>query len=351
MIISMVEKSKCLSVLISIMCCSHFVFCEEDNNLSSDNRIVDLGNNTTMEFSWIPSGDFNIGSTQSERDWATGDEGKCSKNEVVREGKTPRLVTITDGFWIGKHEVTYGQFSKFTEDSGYISDGETDGRIYTYNWELQKWSFVDGKSWRDPNFGFPFEKNHPVVSVSWNDAMAFCNWLTEEKRAEGMLPEGFEYRLPTEAEWEYCCRAGCENAKFWWGDDLTDANGRMNGSGADSLSADLPNNNLSTGFPHKDGFAFVAPVGNFGERGENSFGLSDMLGNVYEWTMDEFNEDGATKTVCLDGKNQRIIKGGAFTSPAGFYRIAYRSPWNPDVSCGQVGFRAVLGKGIILRSD
>src|SRR5690606_40253183 len=96
--------------------------------------------------------------------------------------------------------------------TGYVTDAEKPGgktQVFDPNWKItakappHPWISVPGKSWRDPGFGFPIHDRYPVVCVSWNDAIAFCEWLTRREKEAGRLPEGMVYRLPTEAEWEY----------------------------------------------------------------------------------------------------------------------------------------------------
>lgn len=119
---------------------------------------------------------------------------------------------ITKPFYLGAYEVTVGEFRKFVEDSGYKTDAEKDGiDSWAFNTKTGKLEPEGRKpeyTWRNP--GWEQTDDHPVVNVTWNDAVAFCEWLSRK--------EGATYRLPTEAEWEYACRAGT-TTRFWSGDD------------------------------------------------------------------------------------------------------------------------------------
>ncbi|MFV1968609.1 MAG: formylglycine-generating enzyme family protein, partial [Pirellulaceae bacterium] len=175
---------------------------------------VDLGRDVTLELVYIPSGEFKMGSTPAERAWATGIEGGATPgtSRESYEGEQPRLMRVKDSFWMGRTEVSVGQFRRFVEESGYVSDAEKPGgetQCFDPEWTITgkappyPWKSMEGKSWRDPNFGFPLRDSYPVVCVSWNDGRAFCKWLTKKGRDGGRLPAGLEYRLPTEAEWAY----------------------------------------------------------------------------------------------------------------------------------------------------
>ncbi|MDA1230050.1 MAG: SUMF1/EgtB/PvdO family nonheme iron enzyme, partial [Planctomycetota bacterium] len=196
---------------------------------------VDLGHDVTLEVVYIPAGEFKMGSTPEEKAWATGIEGGATPGTEREsyEGEAPRLMRVKNNFWMGRTEVSVGQFRRFADETGYISDAEKPGghtQVFDPEWDgynlrgtiTHPWKPMDGKSWRDPNFEFPLLETFPVVCVSWNDGRAFCNWLTKKERAAGRLSEGLQYRLPTEAEWEYACRGGLESTAFWWGDDLRD---------------------------------------------------------------------------------------------------------------------------------
>src|SRR3954466_11698345 len=114
-------------------------------------------------------------------------------------------VTISKPFWIGATEVTVAQWRLFTETTGYITEGE----IAAAGLNLLKDKAGPkrvGLSWRSP--GFVQDDTHPVVGISWQDAMQFCRWLTDREKSAGHLPNGYVYTLPTEAQWEYACRAG-----------------------------------------------------------------------------------------------------------------------------------------------
>src|SRR5208337_2281050 len=112
-------------------------------------------------------------------------------------------------FYLGKYEVTVGQFRRFVEANSYRTEAERDGKG-GYGWDMKSGNFGQDarQNWRSP--GFSQTEEHPVVNVSWNDAVAFCEWLRREDRQT--------YRLPTQAEWEYACRAGT-TTRYWTGDD------------------------------------------------------------------------------------------------------------------------------------
>ncbi|MEZ6048220.1 MAG: SUMF1/EgtB/PvdO family nonheme iron enzyme [Planctomycetaceae bacterium] len=207
---------------------------------------LDLGNGVQLEIVYIPPGEFKMGSTPEEKAWATGIEGGATPGTEREEyeGKAPRSMKVTDGFWMGRTEVSVGQFKQFVAETGYVSDAEKPGgwtQIFDPNWEISglapphPWIVSDSHSWRDPGFAFPLRDVYPVVCVSWNDCRAFCEWLTTRERQAGRLDDQLEYRLPTEAEWEYACRGGKESTYFWWGNDLKDGEGRLNISAVDFL--------------------------------------------------------------------------------------------------------------------
>lgn len=129
----------------------------------------------------IPAGRFLMGSP----------EGELERRDDERQHEAQVAV-----FAIGKYAVTVGQFRRFVEARGYRTEAEKGGGIYC--WTGSEWKQDPDKSWRNP--GFPQTDNHPMVGVSWNDAMVYVGWLNEQT--------GQQYRLPTEAEWEYACRAG-----------------------------------------------------------------------------------------------------------------------------------------------
>lgn len=316
---------------------------------------IDLGEGVFLEVVYIPPGEFKMGSTAKERAWATGVEGGAvpGTERESYEGEAPRPMQVKDGFWMGRTEVSVGQFRRFVEETGYITDAEKPGgvtQVFDPNWKItakappHPWISMEGKSWRDPNFGFPLRDVYPVVSVSWNDGRAFCEWLTERERAAGRLPEGLEYRLPTEAEWEYACRGGLESTYYWWGDDLSEGEGRLNISSVDFL----PGRNKTwplANVPWSDGFAFVSPVGHYGERGQNGFGLSDMLGNVWEIVLDHFDPKGGHEEVHMTDNDIRpVCRGGNYFDVPGNARCAVRLGLkSASYSDSRDGFRIALG--------
>jgi sulfatase modifying factor 1 len=236
-------------------------------------------------------------------------------------------VRITRPFYLAANEVTRGQFRRFVRSTGYktvcerpggkgVGFDKTTGRFKT-----------DGKyNWHNTAFGQ--EDTHPVVNVTWRDAMAFCTWLTWQ--------EGRVYRLPTEAEWEYACRAGT-TTQFSSGDD------------PESLAtiANVADESAKTTFPKwqtmkaRDGYVFTAPVGSFRA---NAFGLFDMHGNVREWCGDWNADDYYAKSPETNPQGPsagtiRIFRGGAWTNPAVDCRSASRGASSPSTASLSLGFR------------
>ena len=168
-----------------------------------------------------------------------------------------------------------------------------------------------------------------MVCVSWNDDRAFCQWLTKREREAGRLPEGLEYRLPTEAEWEYACRGGRPRAIFWWGDELEEGEGRLNISACDFLPGRKKTWPLGKA-PWSDGYAFVSPVDHYGERGRNGFGLADMCGGVWEFVLDHFDPEGAHEEAYFaDTDPHPVCRGGNYFDVPGNAR--WPSAWGSTV--------------------
>ncbi len=279
-------------------------------------------NSVGAEMVYIPPGEFMLGSTKEEQAWAVANGVK--EEEAKREGEAPRKATIKQGFWMGRTEVTVGQWKQFVKETGYVTDGEKRGESWVYQGPGKSYAPMKGKSWKDPNFGELPKDNDAVCCISWNDAVAFCGWLTEGERKAGRLPAGLEVRLPTEAEWEYACRAGTQT-KWWWGETKEKGQGRLNWSGKD------------------DGYEFVAPVDSFGARGRNRFGLADMLGNVWEWCLDEYDATQAHEEYYQGNPGARVLRGGSFFNSPAYGRCASRHGTNPANSYGNYGFRVAFG--------
>jgi len=343
----------CAGLLITAALCTNPSLAAADKPMQ-----VDLGGGVSIELMNIPPGEFMMGSTAAERAWATGIEGGATPGTEREsyEGETPRRMQVKDRFWMSRTEVSVGQFRRFVEESGYVSDAEKPGghaQCFDPEWDgyhlttqvVHPWKPMPGKSWRDPNFGFPLRDSFPVVCVSWNDGRAFCDWLTKRERQAARLPEGLEFRLPTEAEWEYGCRGGSkESHYFWWGNELSDGEGRFNISAVDFL----PGRNRIwplANAPWSDGFAFVSPVDHYGERGRNGFGLADMCGGVWEIVLDHFDPKGGHENTHFVSTNPRpVCRGGNYFDVPGNARCAVRlGLQGPTYSDSRDGFRICLG--------
>ena len=165
-----------------------------DEPAKDETKQVDLGGGVTLELVYLPPGEFTMGSTPEEKAWAVGPEGGWipGTGREKPEGD-PRPARIKQGFWMGRTEVSVGQFRRFVEETGFVTDAEKPGgwtQCFDPQWDgyhyatqvVHPWKRMPGKSWRDPNWAFPNLDVYPVVCVSWDDDRAFCQWLTKRER-------------------------------------------------------------------------------------------------------------------------------------------------------------------------
>ena len=242
----------------------------------------------------IPAGSFVMGSPAYEQG-RDNDEGP-QHNVNVRS------------FMLGKYEVTVGEFARFVNETGHRTDGGC------YVWSGAKWDIDQSKNWRNPGFGQG--DRHPVACVRWDDAKAYTAWLSRKT--------GKSYRLATEAEWEYAARAGTSTARYW-GNDGNQGCGYANVADQ-TAKGQVPGASNSETANCNDGHAYTAPVGSFRT---NAFGLHDMIGNVWEWTEDCWNDNFSGAPT--DGSSWqagdckiRVLRGGSWYSIPGLARSAGR---------------------------
>ena len=240
----------------------------------------------------VPSGSFMMGSPASEA------------GRFDNEGPQHR-VTIAEPFAVSVHEVTRGEFARFVRET----NRSTGNSCWVRDVSEGKWVEGSGRTWRNP--GFEQTDRHPVVCVNWDDARAYVRWLSR-KAGEG-------YRLLSESEWEYVARAGTRTARYW-GERESDQ--CRHGNGADA----------STTFDWRvscsDGHARTSPVGTYTENG---FGLHDVLGNVFEWVQDCWNDSyegapGNGRAWESGNCSLRVARGGSWLSSGirGLLRSANR---------------------------
>jgi sulfatase modifying factor 1 len=304
---------------------------------------------------WIPEGTFLMGTNDKE----------SFPNE------RPAHLVQVQGFWMDEHDVTNAEFSKFVAATGYVTTAER-----KIDWEdLKKelppgtpkpddsalaagalvftptpgpvplndlsawWRWVHGANWRHPEgpeSSILGKENHPVVQVSWHDAVAYAQWAGK--------------RLPTEAEWEFAARGGLESKRYVWGDEFKPGGRHM----ANTWQGLFPVTNTA-----EDGFVGTSPVGSFPANG---YGLYDMAGNVWQWCSDWYrvdaNIEAASKNVCRDPRGptesydpgdpyapKRVVKGGSFLCNPSYcesYRPSARRGTPPDTGSSHTGFRCVI---------
>lgn len=246
--------------------------------LAPSTALFQLGLNTNpvpKRMVWIPPGTFAMGSKEDEAE-RTDDEGPCHE------------VSVTNGFWLCNFEVTQAEYLTL------IGANPSEGK------------------------GGP---NAPVERVSWFDATNYCGRLSQRERALGRLPDGLVYRLPSEAEWEYACRAQTQSA-YSYGDN----------------PAQLSNYGW-----------WAANAGNYahavGQKQSNPWGLYDMHGNVFEWCADWYLPyPGAQSFAAI---NRRVVRGGSRYCPSRLLRSACRNHSDaPETVSDLIGFRVALGRAL-----
>jgi formylglycine-generating enzyme required for sulfatase activity len=266
----------------------------------------------------IPAGSFLMGSSAAEtaRDVEAvvpRNEFAYAKKEMASE-QPQHSVNINQPFALGKYRVTRGEFASFVRETGYSA-----GTGCTL-WIDHKYPVSPDAGWQNP--GFPQTDRDPVVCVSWRDAKAYIAWLNA--KFLGRIPAVGDgpYRLPSEAEWEYAARSGTRTSR-WWGDLIEVGNANCDGCGS--------------AWDKRQ----TSPSGSFQT---NPFGLSDVLGNAWEWTEDCWNEtyvgapgDGSawTSGVC----DSHVMRGGSWTNRPWVLRSALRSDGTAYRRTNYIGFR------------
>jgi formylglycine-generating enzyme required for sulfatase activity len=306
---------------------------------------------------WIPSGEFTMG----------------TNSDLGRADEKPAHRVRVDGFWMDETDVTNAQFRAFVEATGYVTTAEkpvdaeeilrqsppgtplpskeilvpgslvfvpTSGPVNIVGPDVHRqwWKWTPGASWRHPEgpgSNVEGREDHPVVHVSWHDAVAYAKWAGK--------------RLPTEAEWEFAARGGLENKSYAWGDDKpTETNIHAN-----IWQGDFPYRNSAA-----DGFKGTSPVKAFPSNG---YGLYDTAGNVWQWCSDWYqidlyrNRDGNGVVINPTGPAKsfdprqlytplRVQKGGSFLCCDAYctrYRPSARHGCSPDTGMSHIGFRCV----------
>jgi len=238
-----------------------------------------------LEMIWVPEGNFTMGSP-------LGETGR-STNE------TEHNVSLTQGFYLGKYEVTQAQYAVVMS-----------GNSNSLNPSPSQW---------------PNNPNRPVEQVSWDDVQIFLSRLNASEQAAGRLPNGWSYVLPTESQWEYACRAGTTTA-YSWENDINSSRANYNWDGGPTDGND---------------FKQTRDVGQYAA---NPWGFFDIHGNVWEWTADRYNETYPTGNPVIDPTGAasgsiRVLRGGSWYYGGTLLRSAMRNTGTPSDRSNTLGFR------------
>ncbi|XP_032997074.1 formylglycine-generating enzyme [Lacerta agilis] len=271
----------------------------------------------------IPAGVFTMGTDEPA---------------IQQDGESPARRVHIEHFFMDRYEVSNAEFEKFVNATGYLTEAERFGDSFVFEGVLSEqvktgihqavaiapwWLPVKGANWKHPegpDSNISNRMDHPVLHVSWNDAVAFCSWAGK--------------RLPTEAEWEYSCRGGLENRLFPWGNKLHPSGRHY----ANIWQGEFPTSNTG-----EDGYQGTAPVTSFPPNG---YGLYNIVGNAWEWTSDWWGvRHSADETYNPKGPptgTDRVKKGGSYMCHKSYcyrYRCTARSQNTPDSSASNLGFR------------
>ena len=267
----------------------------------------------------IEGGTFKMGTPETEKG--------SSKNE------RPLHDVSIQPFAISRCETSVQQFQQFVDETGYQTDGEKGDGCYVVNQTKSEYEQDKSAYWKRP--GFEQEGNHPVVCVSFNDALAYIAWLS--------LRSGQQYRLPSEAEWEYAAR-GSTSQRFSYGDDDGYQQLCDHGNSADQIFSEKTGIKDEQLAPCEDGYAYTAPTASYKP---NPYALYDMHGNVWEWVQDCWHEgyrnappDGADWLAQEGGDCQKaVVRGGSWFVVPEFLRSGFRFRFFTVESNTLVGFR------------
>lgn len=307
-------------------------------------QIAPLPGGETMRFRGCPAGTFMMGSP----DW---EDGRC-------EFEVRHHVTLTKGFWIGETEVTQGQWKALMDNETVCDlarkmlqdDNEYDVAGAAPRSTQRSWLGY-AREVAPTDICYTIDDASPIYFVSWVEAARFCARLTAQERKRGRIPQGYVYRLPTAAEWEYACRAGTTTS-LPNGTEII-IRGKNNAPTLDSIA--WYGGNSSVGFSGngcstKDWADKQYPGGNAGPRKvgkkePNNWGIYDMIGNVMEWCMDwsaPMSNESTEDPVGPSTGSYRILRGGDWGACAEFCRPASFTHMNPNIRNNRVGFRVVL---------
>ncbi|MBQ7651149.1 MAG: SUMF1/EgtB/PvdO family nonheme iron enzyme [Victivallales bacterium] len=308
---------------------------------------VRLSSSDEIQMLWVQPGDFTMGSPAPDKD-NPGEPGR-------KDDEQQHNIRLTKGFWLGRYEITHGQWKELmgTDLQAQAKKTLEDDTIYIK---------MGDKTIRD-NYGmtrdadpkellFDNGKDVAMYWLSYDDCIDFCNRLTEREQKAGRLPLGYRYSLPTEAQWEYACRAGKTTALY---NGPIEIKGEHNAPSLDEIA--WYGGNSSQGYvergwnteawKEKQYPGGIAGVRNVGEKKANQWGFHDMLGNVWEWCFDwygNYTGDGADPTGAKEQVQGvgRVLRGGCWRTFARYVRAADRNSDSPLRRDNDYGFRLAL---------
>jgi eukaryotic-like serine/threonine-protein kinase len=260
----------------------------------------------------IPTPTLSIGSTMIGADGVTlvyVPAGEFTMGSDVNPDEQPIHIVYLDAYWVDETEVTNKLFSSFVGATDYQTDAEKIGSSYV--WHGSNWAQINGANWRHPigpNSDISGKEKHPVIHISWNDAVAYCKWVGR--------------RLPSEAEWEKAAR-GTDGRAYPWGNNI-------------------PNDNLLN---FNNSIDDTTEVGKYPD-GKSVYSAYDMAGNVWEWVNDwygrtYYQNSPSSNPLGPDSSQYRVLRGGAWVVYDYLVRSAYRSMNYPTYSGNGFGFRCV----------
>jgi formylglycine-generating enzyme required for sulfatase activity len=310
-----------------------------------------------MPFCFVPSGLFIMGSEVDNED-GSGDERLQQQDdeEDGYEDEQPQHSVDVAGYWIGQYPVTNAQFDHFVQEGGYQKqEFWYEAQEHGY-WKPEGFLgiLLDTPCTYPASYGSPFDlPNHPVVGVSWYEALAFARWLNQRASMKGWLPAGWEMQLPSEAEWEKAARGGLEipNRSLIHPVDQVKITQR-----GECISNTQPDRAYPWGNPfdaqvtnvEETGIRSTSAVGSF-PAGASPYGCQDLSGNVWEWTRSLWEVDypydpgdQRREDLLAAPSNFRVLRGGSWLYDDWNARCAYRGKSGALAFNTSMGFRVVV---------